>query len=80
VSKSSFTSRRKGLVSRVTALEKAVVMTCSPYVSSSAYYVFSFLSLKCSKCIRRGVTYDENAFMEGFNKIKLEKKKLELAR
>jgi hypothetical protein len=80
VSKSSSTSRRKGLISRVTALEEAVVMPCSPYVSSSAHYVFSSSSLKCFKCIRRGVTYDENAFMEGFDKIESKKKKLELAR
>jgi hypothetical protein len=79
VSKSSSTSRRRGLVLRVSALEKAAVMLCSPCISSGARYVFSSLSLKCSECIYRGVAYDGNAFAEGFNKIESEKKKLELA-
>jgi hypothetical protein len=80
VSKSSSTSRRKGLVSRVSALGEAIVMPYSPYVSSGARYVFSSLSLKCSECIRRGITCDGNVFAEGFDKIESEKKKLELAR
>jgi hypothetical protein len=54
-------------------------MLCSPCTSLGAYYVFSSLSLKCSECIRRGVACDRNAFVEGFNKIKSKKKKLELA-
>jgi hypothetical protein len=66
VSKSSSTSRRKGLVLRVSALGKAAVMPCSPCVGS--------------ECIRRGVACDRNAFAEGFDKIESEKKKLELAR
>jgi hypothetical protein len=80
VSKSSSTSRRKGLVSRVSALGKTVVMLCSLCMSSGARCVFSSLSLKCSECIYREVACDGNAFAEGFNKIKSEKKKLELAR
>jgi hypothetical protein len=79
VSKSSSTSRRKGLVLRVSALGEAVAMPYSPYVGSSARYVFSSLSLKCSECIRRGIAYDGNAFAEGFDKIELEKKKLKVA-
>jgi hypothetical protein len=55
------------------------VMLCSPYIAFSARYVFSSLSLKCSKCIRYNVACDGNAFTKGFNKIELEKKKLELA-
>jgi hypothetical protein len=80
VSKTSSTSRRKGLVSRVSAVGKAAVMLCSPCTSSGARCVFSSLSLKCLECIRRGVAYDGNAFAEGFDKIESEKKKLELAR
>jgi hypothetical protein len=80
VSKSSSTSRRKGLVSRVSALGEVVIMPCSPCVGSGARCVFSSLSLKCSECIRRRVACDRNAFAEGLNKIELEKKKLELAR
>jgi hypothetical protein len=80
VSKSSSTSRRKGLILRVSALGKAVVMLYSPCMSSGARYVFSSLSLKCSECIRRGVAYNGNVFAEGFNKLKSKKKKLELAR
>jgi hypothetical protein len=80
VSKSSSTSWRKGLISRVSALREAVVIPCYPYVGSGVRYVFSLLSLKCSKCIRREVAYDGNVFTKGFNKIELEKKKLELAR
>jgi hypothetical protein len=80
VSKSSFISWRKGLVLRVSALGKAVMMPCSPCIGSGARYVFSSLSLKCSEYIRRGVACDGNAFAEGFNKIESEKKKLELAR
>jgi hypothetical protein len=80
VSKSSSTSRRKGLVLRVSALGKAAVMPCSPCVGSGVRCVFSSLSLKCSECIRRGVACDGNAFAEGFDKIESEKKKLELAR
>jgi hypothetical protein len=79
VSKPSSTSRRKGLVLRVSALGKAAVMPCSPCTSSGAHYVFSSLSLKCSKYIRRGVAYDGNVFVEGFDKIESKKKKLELA-
>jgi hypothetical protein len=80
VRKSSSTSRRKVLVSRVLALRKTVVMPYSLYTSLGARYVFSSLSLKCSKYIRRRVIYDGNAFAEGFDKIESEKKKLELAR
>jgi hypothetical protein len=80
VSKTSSTSRRKGLVSRVSALGKAAVMPCSPCTSLGARCVFSSLSLKCSECIRRGVACDGNAFAKGFDKIESEKKKLELAR
>jgi hypothetical protein len=80
VSKSSSTSRRKGLVSRVSALGKAAVMLYSLCMSSGARYIFSSLSLKCSKYIHYGVAYDRNAFAEGFDKIESEKKKLELAR
>jgi hypothetical protein len=54
-------------------------MLCSPYVRSSAYYMFCSLSLKCSKYIHYDVAYDRNIFAKGFNKIELEKKKLELA-
>jgi hypothetical protein len=80
VSKPSSTSRCKGLVLRVSALEKAAVMSCSLCTSLGARYVFSSLSLKCSECIRRGVACDGNAFAEGFDKIESKKKKLELAR
>jgi hypothetical protein len=80
VSKTSSTSWRKGLVLRVSALGKAAMMLCSPCISLGARCVFSLLSLKCLECIRRGVACDENAFVEGFNKIKFKKKKLELAR
>jgi hypothetical protein len=80
VSKTSSTSRRKGLVLRVSVLRKAAVMPCSPCTSSGAHYVFSSLSLKCLECIRHKVAYDGNAFAEGFDKIESEKKKLELAR
>jgi hypothetical protein len=55
-------------------------MLCSLCVSSSAYYVFSSLSLKCLNYICREITYDENAFIKGFDKIEFKKKKLELAR
>jgi hypothetical protein len=55
-------------------------MSYSLCVISGAYCVFSSLSLKCFECIRHGVACDENAFAEGFDKIELEKKKLELAR
>jgi hypothetical protein len=79
VSKPSSISRRKGLVLRVSALRKAVVMPCSPCTGSGARCVFSSLSLKCSECIRHGVACDGNAFTEGFDKIESEKKKLELA-
>jgi hypothetical protein len=54
-------------------------MPCSPCVTSSARYMFSLLSLKCSKYICRSVACDRNVFAKGFNKIELEKKKLELA-
>jgi hypothetical protein len=80
VSKSSSTSRRKGLVLRVSALGKATVMPCSSYTSSGARYIFSSLSLKCSEYIRRRVACDRNAFAEGFDKIEFKKKKLKLAR
>jgi hypothetical protein len=80
VSKTSSTSRRKGLVLRVSAVGKAAVMPCSLYTSLGARCVFSSLSLKCSEYIRREVACDGNAFTEGFAKIKSEKKKLELAR
>jgi hypothetical protein len=63
----------------VSALGKAAVMLCSPCVVSSARCVFSLLSLKCSEYIYYSVACDGNAFTKGFNKIKLEKKKLELA-
>jgi hypothetical protein len=79
VSKTSSTNRRKGLVLRVSAVGKAAVMLYSPCTSSGARYVFSSLSLKCLECIRRRVACDGNAFAKGFNKIKSEKKKLELA-
>jgi hypothetical protein len=79
VSKNSSSSYRRDLVRRVSALGKSAVMPCSLCVVSSAHYVFSLLSLKCSEYIHRGVACDRNAFVEGFNKIKLEKKKLELA-
>jgi hypothetical protein len=79
VSKSSSISRRKGLISRVLALEEATAMPYYLYVGSGVRYVFSSLFLKCSKCIRRGIVYDGNAFVEGFDKIESEKKKLELA-
>jgi hypothetical protein len=79
VSKTSSTSRRKGLVLRVSAVGEAAMMLCSPCTSLSARCVFSSLSLKCSECIRRGVACDGNAFAEGFDKIEFEKKKLELA-
>jgi hypothetical protein len=80
MSKPSSTSRRKGLVLRVSALGKAAVMPYSPCTSSGAHYVFFSLSLKCSECIRRGVAYNGNAFTKGFDKIESKKKKLELAR
>jgi hypothetical protein len=80
VSKTSSTSRRKGLILRVSAVGKAAVMPCSPCTSLGARYVFSSLSLKCLECIRRRVACDGNVFIEGFNKIESEKKKLELAR
>jgi hypothetical protein len=54
-------------------------MLYSPYITSSVYYVFSLLSLKCSKYICCSVTCDKNIFAKSFNKIKLKKKKLELA-
>jgi hypothetical protein len=54
-------------------------MLCSPCISSGACYVFSSLSLKCSECICYRVACDGNAFIEGFNKIESEKKKLKLA-
>jgi hypothetical protein len=79
VSKSSSTSRRKGLVLRVSTLGEATVMPCSPCTSSDARYVFSSLSLKCFECIRRGIACDGNVFAEGFDKIESAKKKLELA-
>jgi hypothetical protein len=63
----------------VLALGKAIVMLYSLYITFGIYYMFSLLSLKCSKYIRHRVAYDGNAFVKGFNKIKLEKKKLELA-
>jgi hypothetical protein len=79
VSKTSSTSRRKGLVLRVSALGKAAMMLCSLCISSGARCVFSSLSLKCLECIRRRVAYDGNAFTKGFDKIEFKKKKLELA-
>jgi hypothetical protein len=80
VSKTSSTSRRKGLVLRVSAVGKAAVMLCSPCTSSGARCVFSSLSLKCSECIRCRVACDGNTFTKGFDKIESKKKKLELAR
>jgi hypothetical protein len=80
VSKTSSTSRRKSLVLWVSAIGKAAVIPCSLYISSSARYVFSLLSLKCSECIRRRVAYDGNAFIKDFDKIESKKKKLELTR
>jgi hypothetical protein len=79
VSKNTSTSHRRDLVQRVSTLGEAVVMLCSPYIMSSIHYIFSSLSLKCSKCIRHKVIYNRNAFIKGFNKIKLEKKKLKIA-
>jgi hypothetical protein len=60
-------------------LGKSIVMLCSPYITSRVRCVFSSLSLKCFDYIYHRVIYDENAFAKGFDKIKLEKKKLELA-
>jgi hypothetical protein len=54
-------------------------MPYSLYILFNVCCVFSSLSLKCSKCIYCSVAYDRNAFAKGFNKIELEKKKLELA-
>jgi hypothetical protein len=79
VSKPSSTSRRKGLVLRVSTLGKAAVILCSSCTSSGARCVFSSLSLKCLECIRRRVACDGNTFTEDFNKIESKKKKLELA-
>jgi hypothetical protein len=79
VSKTSSTSRRKGLVLRVSVVGKAAVMLYSLCTSLGARCVFSSLSLKCLECIRRGVAYNGNAFAKGFDKIEFKKKKLELA-
>jgi hypothetical protein len=79
VSKNTSTSQHRDLIQRVSTLGEAVVMLYSPYVASNTRYVFSLLFLKCSKCIRCGITYDGNVFAKGFNKIELKKKRLELA-
>jgi hypothetical protein len=79
VSKNTSTSRCKDLVLRVSTLREAIVMLCSSCIASSAYYVFSSLSLKCLECIYRSIACDRNAFAKGFNKIKSKKKKLEMA-
>jgi hypothetical protein len=63
----------------VLALRKVIVMLYSLCIMLGVCCVFSLLSLKCSKCIYYDVAYNRNVFIKGFNKIKLEKKKLELA-
>ena len=80
VSKSLSTVRRKGLFARVLAVGAPAGMPCTPYTSRGVRCVFSSLSLKCSKCIRRGVGCDGSAFTEGFDRLESEKKKLEVAR
>jgi hypothetical protein len=50
------------------------------YTRARILYIFSGDSSKCSKCTRKGVTYDGNFFKADFDKILEEKDRLEVTR
>jgi hypothetical protein len=55
-------------------------MPYSPYVASRSLYYFSEASIKCSKCVRRGVRYNGNFSTDDFDHLYVEQEKLERAR
>jgi hypothetical protein len=44
-------------------------MLYSPYAASGSLYYFSEASIKCSKCVRRGVRYDGNFSADDFDRL-----------
>jgi hypothetical protein len=79
VSKVSLTYHRKGLASRVASLRVLAIIPYSAYALSNSLYRFATQSLKCVKCIRRVIPYDENFSEADFDRLKAEKRRLKEA-
>jgi hypothetical protein len=56
------------------------MITCTPYARARTRYIFFSDSAKCSKCTRKGVSYDGNFIEADFDKLSEEREKLEAAR
>jgi hypothetical protein len=54
-------------------------MLYSPCAASGSLYYFSEASIKCSKCVRRGVRCDGNFSADDFDRLHAEQEKLERA-
>jgi hypothetical protein len=51
----------------------------SPYAASRSLYYFSKASIKCLKCVRRGVRYNGNFSTDDFDRLHAKQEKLERA-
>jgi hypothetical protein len=69
VSKIPSSRRRLALYARVRLEGVQVDISCSAYETSGSLYVFSAASVKCAKCVRRGVCYDGNFSSDDFDRL-----------
>jgi hypothetical protein len=79
VSKVPTSRRRQGLSAQVRLQGVEADMLYSPCAASGSLYYFSEASIKCSKCVRRGVRCDGNFSADDFDRLHAEQEKLERA-
>jgi hypothetical protein len=65
---------------KIKRLEVIAIVSYTPCARARTLCVFSRDSFKCSKCTRKGVSYDGNFSKADFNKLLEEKDRLEAAR
>jgi hypothetical protein len=65
---------------KIKRLKATAMISCTLYARARTLYVFSRDLFKCSKCTRKGVSYDGNFSEADFNKLSEEKDRLKVAR
>jgi hypothetical protein len=65
------------LATRIASKGKEVQMPYSGYTISGSLCVFSDSSIRCAKCVRRGVRCDGNFSIDDFDRLTAEQRKLE---
>jgi hypothetical protein len=80
VQKIPSSTRRSTLAVKIKRLGAIVMVSCTPCARARILYVFSRDLSKCSKCTRKGVSYDGNFSKADFNKLLEEKDRLKAAR